>query len=55
MAFPPTEKYFYVPPELICEGNLLSGEIKAISSDPIIDAIHPIADHTNFPFRLIDA
>ena len=54
MAFPPAEKYLDVPSKLICESNLLSGEVEAISGDPIIDVSHSVANQTNFPFRLID-
>ena len=55
MALPPAEENLDVPPELIGEGDLLGGEVVAIGGDPVINAAYPIADQTDFPFRLIDA
>ena len=54
MAFPPAEENLNVPSELICKGNLFGGEVVAIGGDPVINAGHPIADQTDFPFRTID-
>src|SRR5665811_662351 len=54
MAFPPAEENLDVPPEFIGEGNLFCGEVVAIGGDPVINTGHPIADETEFPFRLID-
>lgn len=35
MAFPPGEEFFNLPTKFICLGNLLSGQIKAVSGNPV--------------------
>jgi len=54
MSFPPAEENLDVPSEFIGECDLLGCEIVAIGGDPVHKSVHPIADKTDFPFRLID-
>lgn len=55
MTFPPAEEDLDVPSEPIGEGNLLSGEVMAIRSDPVIDAVNPVTDEAHFFLGNIDA
>lgn len=47
VAFPPCEKLFNFPTELIHFGDLFGGQIPAIGSNPIIDTFNAISYKTN--------
>ena len=54
MTFPPAKKCFDVPAELICLGNLLGGQVKAICCYPVIDLSDAVTDNAKRFFALIN-
>lgn len=48
MGFPPAEKYFDLPAELIDYGDIFGGEIVAIGSHPICHTADAVTHHPEF-------
>src|SRR3989339_1090196 len=55
MAFPPAEKYFNVPSELIHGCYLFSREVVSVRSNPIHLVIDTVANYPQFLLCLVDS
>src|SRR5574337_174903 len=55
MAFPPAEKYFNVPSELIYGCDLFSREIISVRGNPIYLIINAVANYPQFLLCLVDS
>ena len=55
VAFPPAKEDFDVPTEFKDHRNLLSGEIKAVCGNPIVNSINTVADKANWLFCLVNS
>src|SRR5665811_1520730 len=53
VTFPPSKKVFNFPSELINFSDLLSGQISAVSCNPVVDIINTVTDKTNSFLGLI--
>jgi len=53
VPLPPGKKRFYVPTQLVDQGDLLGGEVKTIGSNPIGFAFDRVADKAQRGMRLI--
>jgi hypothetical protein len=52
-AFPPAEKDFDFPAQLINGGDLLGGKIIPIGGDPVGLGAHPVGNHPDFFLGLV--
>ncbi len=55
MAFPPAEKYFNVPTELIDGCDFFRREVKSVRGNPIYFIINAVANNPQLLFCLIDS
>ncbi len=55
VPLPPGKERFYVPTQLVDQGDLFGGEIKAIGGNPVGLASDRVADQAQRGLRLIDS